>query len=135
MDQKDTKQFVSSTIFNNDDYEQIERDGRIIYRKKVPIEINKYTQSNYINEDDGSPTVRRYEPSPPRKDNTYAYQPTQSTATRREPVTYGGTYGRVMGGSTSTSTKGNLEIITVPYNKPEEHLGEMIESSHKKKAA
>jgi hypothetical protein len=44
IDDKGTKQF----IFNSDDYEQIERDGRIVYRKKMPVEATKYTPINYV---------------------------------------------------------------------------------------
>lgn len=134
VEEKGTKQFITSTLFNSDDYEQIQRDGIIVYRKKVSADT-KYTPINHISakvdkEDDGSPTVRRYETSPLRREpNTY--QNYQNVYERKELSSPYTTYDYGRAATTSTSPR-NYEVITVPY-KAEEHLGEMIESSHKKK--
>lgn len=71
---------ASSTLFNSDDYEQIERDGRIVYRKKVVGDSNKqYTPINYVSGkvekgEEASPSVRRYELSPVRREpNSHQY--------------------------------------------------------------
>lgn len=48
LEDKTSKQYITSSLFNPDEYDQIERDGRIVYRKKVPLDARQYTPTvNY----------------------------------------------------------------------------------------
>jgi hypothetical protein len=80
-------------------------------------------------EDDGSPSVKRYETSPLRRETqtTTAYDYNRSNS----PQTHTYDYNRL--GNNTYSSK-NYEVITVPYRTDDQNLGEMIESSHKKKS-
>lgn len=79
LEDKTSKQYIKSSLFNPDEYDQIERDGRIVYRKKVPLDARQYTPTvNYAQKvekiEESSPTVRRYEASPIRREtNPYQY--------------------------------------------------------------
>lgn len=77
-------------------------------------------------EDDGSPAVKRYETSPLRREThtTTAYDYNRSNS-----PTYD--YNRL---ANNTYSSKNYEVITVPYRTDDQNLGEMIESSHKKKS-
>lgn len=131
----------------------------------MPVEGTKYTPINYVSpsvkvekDEDESPAVKRYETSPLRREvqgtttyefnkatplvTTYDYNRTRPQITTYDynrsnsPQVTNYDYNKIGNNNNynSYSTK-NYEVITVPYKSDEHNLGEMIESSHKKKNA